>query len=193
MCILEPHFFRVYYFSSKQEACQGGALWEESQWNYACYLKTVSQQVVCRIWTYSLRFLTPNIHIHTNFSWLKWLHTKKISIWVVMTGTRSGNSLIRPKNNQSNFIVFFNLSRSQKIWLSVFFYMKGSPFYHIFWILELQLLFLRWAHRCKFKFSDSTYTSNVNIKSAQSALSHYLEYHDELHDNKIVKFYALSW
>jgi hypothetical protein len=45
-----------------------------------CHLKTVSQQVLSRIQTHSLRFLTPNtailvgiIQIHTNFGWLKWL------------------------------------------------------------------------------------------------------------------------
>ncbi len=52
------------------------------------YLKTVSQQMVSRIRTHSLRFLTPNtavlvgiIQIHNNFGCLKWLHTKKIYIW----------------------------------------------------------------------------------------------------------------
>ncbi len=44
------------------------------------YIKTVSQWVVSRIRTQSLRLLTPNtaflvriIQIHTNFGWLKWL------------------------------------------------------------------------------------------------------------------------
>ncbi len=53
------------------------------------YLKIVSQQVVCRIRTHSLRFGTPNtaflvriIQMHTNFGCLKWLHTKKFCIWV---------------------------------------------------------------------------------------------------------------
>ncbi len=83
-CIFEPHFFRVYYFSSKQEACQEVLLEQEvNEIMSGChpsYLKTVSQQVVSRIRTHSLRFLTPNtailvgiIHIHTNFGCLKWL------------------------------------------------------------------------------------------------------------------------
>jgi hypothetical protein len=73
-CILEPHFFRVYYFSSKQEV--NGIM----SGYHPSYLKTVSQQVVSRIRTHSLRFLTPItailvgiIQIHSNFDCLKWL------------------------------------------------------------------------------------------------------------------------
>ncbi len=33
-CIFEPHFFRVYYFSSKQEAYQEMLPWAESEWNH---------------------------------------------------------------------------------------------------------------------------------------------------------------
>jgi hypothetical protein len=96
-CIFESHFFLVYYFSSKQEACQEMLCEEEvNEIMPGChptYLKTVSLQVVFKLLvfnfffnlqTHSLRFLTPNtavlvgiIQIHTNFSWLKWLHTKK--------------------------------------------------------------------------------------------------------------------
>jgi uncharacterized Zn-finger protein len=83
-CIFEPHFFRVYYFSSKQEACQEVLLEQEvNEIMSGChpsYLKTVSEQVVSRIRTHSLRFLTPNtailvgiIQIYTNFGCLKWL------------------------------------------------------------------------------------------------------------------------
>ncbi len=94
-CIFESHFFRVYFFFSKQEACQK-VLCEQKVNEimpgcHPSYLETVSQQVVCRIRTHSLRFLTPNtaflvriIQIHTNFGCLKWLHTKKISIWVMI-------------------------------------------------------------------------------------------------------------
>ncbi len=82
--LFEPHFFRVYYFSSKQEACQEVLLEQEvNEIMFGChpsYLKTVSQQVVSSIRTHSLRSLTPNtailvgiIQIHTNFGCLKWL------------------------------------------------------------------------------------------------------------------------
>ncbi len=57
------------------------------------YLKTASQQVVCRIRTHSLRFLTPkgsstyDVTVLGGVSdlwngWLKWLHTKNFCIWV---------------------------------------------------------------------------------------------------------------
>ncbi len=53
------------------------------------YLKTVSQQVVCRIRTHSLRFLSLNtailvgiIQIHTNFGWLKWLVTHQKNLYL---------------------------------------------------------------------------------------------------------------
>jgi hypothetical protein len=98
--IFEPHFFRVYYFSSKQEACQEVLLEQEvNEYMSEChpsYLKTVSQLVVSRIRTHSLRFLTPNtavlveiIQIHTNFGCLKWFHTKK---------NISGNTIFCRKN-----------------------------------------------------------------------------------------------
>ncbi len=83
-CIFELHFFRVYYFSSKQEACQEMLCEQEvtiiMPGFHPSYLKTVSQQVVRRIWTHFLRLLTLNtaflvriIQIHTNFGCLKWL------------------------------------------------------------------------------------------------------------------------
>jgi hypothetical protein len=76
----------------QQEACQEVLCEQEaSEIMSEChpsYLKTVLQQVVCRIWTHSLRFLAPNtavlvgiIQINTKFGWLKWLHTKKTYIW----------------------------------------------------------------------------------------------------------------
>ncbi len=100
-CIFEPHIFRVYYFSRKQEACQEVPCEQEfneiMSSSHPSYLKTVSQQVVGRIRTHSLRFLTPNtailvgiIQIHTKFGWLKWLITKNFRIW-------------------DSFLVYFNL------------------------------------------------------------------------------------
>jgi hypothetical protein len=82
--MFELHFFRVYYFSSKQEACQEVLCEQEVSEIISgyrpSYLKTVSQQVVSRIRTHNLRFLTPNAAvlveictIHTNFGCLKWL------------------------------------------------------------------------------------------------------------------------
>jgi hypothetical protein len=93
--LFEPHFFRVYYFSSKQEACQKVLCEQEvNEIMPGChpsYLKTVSQQVVSRIRIYSLRFLTPNtaflvriIQIYTNFGWLKWLITNNFCIYVIL-------------------------------------------------------------------------------------------------------------
>ncbi len=116
-CIFEPHLFRIYFFSSKQEACQEVLCEQEvNEIMSGCHpslLKTVSQQVVSRIRTSTpFDFWLPTpiayriIQIHTKFGWLKWLHIKKNSIWGVFSGkgettqltTYSSNSSIVPCN-----------------------------------------------------------------------------------------------
>ncbi len=68
------------------------------------YLKTVSQQVVSRIRTHSLRFLTPNtailvgiIQIHTNFGCLKWLvkMVKSPKIFVSGLSAKKASELLK--------------------------------------------------------------------------------------------------
>jgi hypothetical protein len=99
--------FRVYYFSSKQEACQEVLCEQEvtiiMPWCHPSYLKTVSQQMVCRTRTHSLRFLTANtaflvgiIQIHTNFGCLKWLHTKNFCIWEIWSAIWDVTNCILP-------------------------------------------------------------------------------------------------
>ncbi len=76
-CIFEPHFFRVYYFSSKQEACQVLCEQEVNVIMPGCdpsYLKTVSQQVV-----------SPSIFDsqHRHFGWN---HADSHQFWLVKNG-----------------------------------------------------------------------------------------------------------
>ncbi len=97
--LFEPHFFRVYYFSSKQEACQEVLLEQEvNEIMSGChpsYLKTVLQQVwpgfeptpfeptpfdfwlpTPQFWLESYRF-TPILVAYNG--WLKWLNHQKFS------------------------------------------------------------------------------------------------------------------
>ncbi len=99
--------FSSLLFFQQAGSMPGDALWAGSQWDHGChpsYLKTVSQQVVCRIRTHSLRFSAPNtailvgiMQIHTNFGCLKWLVKMVNHQKILYLGTFSLVALIDSK------------------------------------------------------------------------------------------------
>ncbi len=100
------------------------------------YLRTVSQQVVCRIRTHSLRFLIPNtvilvgiIQIHTNFGCLKWL-VKTVTHQKIfyLGGVENAFFMFSKWNLEASFILIF------QIWI------KDSNLSFITWKLYFNII-----------------------------------------------------
>ncbi len=99
--LFEPHFFRVYYFSSKQEVLCEQQVNEIMSGCHPSYLKTVSQQVVYRSRTHSLRhqFWLVKMVTHQKFyiwdvgsqlGWAVLLENLKINVrnlWIYISFT----------------------------------------------------------------------------------------------------------
>ncbi len=108
LVIIWTTLFSSLLFFQQAGNMPGGATWAGSQNEImsGCrpsYLKTVSEQVVSRIRTHSLRFLTPNtailvgiIQIHTNFGCLKWLVKMVKSPKIFVSGYNSNKNQTLP-------------------------------------------------------------------------------------------------